>query len=131
MITIIENFVNWIDIVSVLNWYLYRPNNHLIKKCHVTTENTSFSSRNSFNNSGLSNIFLNLSPALSGDFQHACDKMLFNTCAMVCDVYFSFSKIFLFIIFVILWIKTKLIKIWDYRYWSPERGSSGSLVCVV
>ena len=34
--------------------------------------------------------------------------------------YFSF-------IFVILWIKTKLIKMRDYRYWSPERGSSGSL----
>ena len=29
---------------------------------------------------------------------------------------------YLSFIFGILWIKTKLIKLWDYKYWSPERG---------
>ena len=30
-------------------------------------------------------------------------------------------------LFIIFRIKTKLTKIWNCRYWSPERGSSGSL----
>ena len=29
--------------------------------------------------------------------------------------------------FELVWIKIKLIKMWDYRYWSPERDSSDSL----
>ena len=43
-----------------------------------------------------------------------------------CHFYKKYGRYFP-LFFGFLWIKTKFMKMWDYRYWSPERGSSGSL----